>query len=469
MALDMSGLFVNPALIRDKRIDAIAQQQQSLGQLGGSMSGLLGQVAGGGNIMGQVLAEGIARGAGLKTQEEAQAEKAQSIFKNLDQSSAESVMGASKELADLGLTKASFAMAQQGMKLQEEAAKKAREQAQQDSAVKWLNSKEMPELAQGVAGGFIPASVAVEQALKGRDTKVVGNSLVDTESGQAVYTEPTKPGDEYRMLTPAEVAEKGLPKSGTYQINIKDSKITAVKSSDRPTDLNAPAGFQYIYGTRDDGTQYVVRAEPIPGTPQYDEFQAQKARVQNGIRNTKDQVVNVVGPAVKGALKIIDDDSNWATGMKGATVALAGKLSGGVLVAGTSRKALQGELDTIKANVAFDRLQRMREDSKTGGALGNVSNVELGLLANNIAALDPDLDRAKLRENILKVEDSYKRAAEAVANDLTDDQLRQFGLEDMIPFRTATRNDDGTYTPLPEAEEGEGLADPHNIRGLLEG
>ena len=184
MALDMSGLFVNPALVREKRLEGIAQQQQSLAGIGGSMSGLLGQVAGGGNIMGQVLAEGIARSAGLKTQEEAQAEKAQSIFKNLNQSSAESVMSASKELADLGLTKASFAMAQQGMKLQEEATKKAREQAQQDAAVKWLNSKELPELAQGVAGGFIPASKAVEQALKGRDTKVVGNSLVDTESGE---------------------------------------------------------------------------------------------------------------------------------------------------------------------------------------------------------------------------------------------------------------------------------------------
>lgn len=118
MALDMSGLFVNPALVREKRLEGIAQQQQALAGLGGSMSGLLGQVAGGGNIMGQVLAEGIARQAGLKTKEEAQAEASQAIFKNLDQTNPESYFDAAMKMQQQGLTKSAYMLTEKGRELQ---------------------------------------------------------------------------------------------------------------------------------------------------------------------------------------------------------------------------------------------------------------------------------------------------------------------------------------------------------------
>jgi hypothetical protein len=55
----------------------------------------------------------------------------------------------------------------------------------------------------------------------------------------------------------------------------------------------------------------------------------------------------------------------------------------------TEQGAVQGLVDTLKSNIAFDTLQQMRDMSKTGGALGQVSNNELKLLESNIAALDP--------------------------------------------------------------------------------
>ena len=55
----------------------------------------------------------------------------------------------------------------------------------------------------------------------------------------------------------------------------------------------------------------------------------------------------------------------------------------------TNARQLSGRVDTLKSALSFDRLQQMRDESKTGGALGNVSNVELGLLGANLAALDP--------------------------------------------------------------------------------
>ena len=55
----------------------------------------------------------------------------------------------------------------------------------------------------------------------------------------------------------------------------------------------------------------------------------------------------------------------------------------------TDTREMAGYVKTLQANLAFDRLQDMRDRSKTGGALGQVSNIELGLLQSSVAALDP--------------------------------------------------------------------------------
>ena len=48
--------------------------------------------------------------------------------------------------------------------------------------------------------------------------------------------------------------------------------------------------------------------------------------------------------------------------------------------AGTKANQFGKSLDTIKANVGFGELQKMRDNSPTGGALGQVSQMELDLL-----------------------------------------------------------------------------------------
>ena len=55
---------------------------------------------------------------------------------------------------------------------------------------------------------------------------------------------------------------------------------------------------------------------------------------------------------------------------------------------GSSSDRLNNLLDTVRANSAFDRLQAMRDASPTGGALGAVSERELGLLQSAIGSLE---------------------------------------------------------------------------------
>jgi len=64
-------------------------------------------------------------------------------------------------------------------------------------------------------------------------------------------------------------------------------------------------------------------------------------------------------------------------------------LVGGLLtVPGTDAANFKAGLDTLKSQAGFTVLQEMRNNSKTGGALGQVSDFENRLLQANLASLD---------------------------------------------------------------------------------
>ena len=66
----------------------------------------------------------------------------------------------------------------------------------------------------------------------------------------------------------------------------------------------------------------------------------------------------------------------------------------------TEARALAGDLDTIRANVGFDELQSMRDSSPTGGALGQVSEMENRLLQSVRAAIDQMQNGENLKQNL---------------------------------------------------------------------
>ena len=73
----------------------------------------------------------------------------------------------------------------------------------------------------------------------------------------------------------------------------------------------------------------------------------------------------------------------------------------------SEEKSVAKAVETLEANIAFDRLQKMRDQSKTGGALGQVSEKELALLKANLANLDPT--SRDFKKNLEKIKASYQR------------------------------------------------------------
>ena len=189
----------------------------------------------------------------------------------------------------------------------------------------------------------------------------------------------------------------------TADANIENTK--AQTQSLTGQQMRAPEGYRWT----PDGSQL----EPIPGGPvdvqnRTKEEQAEEAnmlqvyKLNESIANTDSvigEILNIIGPK--------DDNGQTRAGI------LADGGSGfGVWIKWipmTDARALGKAIETVKANIGFDRLQRMRDMSKTGGALGQVAIQELDALQNSITSLDQGADEETLRANLMKVLSSYER------------------------------------------------------------
>lgn len=82
---------------------------------------------------------------------------------------------------------------------------------------------------------------------------------------------------------------------------------------------------------------------------------------------------------------------------------------GGVMsvLPATDARDLGAKLQTIKANLGFDRLQQMRDQSPTGGALGQVAVQELAALQATVASLDQLQSPSQLGTALDKIERHY--------------------------------------------------------------
>lgn len=142
----------------------------------------------------------------------------------------------------------------------------------------------------------------------------------------------------------------------------------------------------------------------------------EKAKLVQG-----DQQLKVVDQDIDRALK---QASGWTTGTSGALLSN---------VWGTPSYDLSQTLETIRANIGFDKLQAMRNASPTGGALGQVSEFENRLLQSVQGALQQGQSKGQLVSNLRRVQ----RNLRALQRERRRAYEKQYGKAD---FSTAYTN-----------------------------
>lgn len=133
---------------------------------------------------------------------------------------------------------------------------------------------------------------------------------------------------------------------------------------------------------------------------------AKKAQSSNDSVQARAELQAVIDAAQKA--KGLSKDGWFATGF-GADSARG--------YGGTTANDVAGLLDVIGSNAAFDRLQKMRNESPTGGALGSITERELALLQSTVASLNQSQSDSQFQEQMDKVIERYQAILDKIPSD----------------------------------------------------
>jgi hypothetical protein len=211
-------------------------------------------------------------------------------------------------------------------------------------------------------------------------------------------------GERYEILTPANAKTMGLPVGNTYQKDINTGKITAVGGGGVTVHLppqigSIPPDYRMTY----DGNKPVAM-EVIPGSKTARELEGAAGKGAAAAES-----------AVTASTIVLDDVKKLRNDIKkqkfvdpitGTAGAVVGE-QGGVLAAGSARRSAEGLVRTIQANIGFDRLNQMRMESPTGGALGNITEQELKFLQSVLGSIDLNQKDADIIRNLDRLEKIY--------------------------------------------------------------
>jgi len=134
-----------------------------------------------------------------------------------------------------------------------------------------------------------------------------------------------------------------------------------------------------------------------------EERKAAEARQQDKLR--LEGSLKAADTAIKAARKAYKDVGVLSSGFIGGITKW---------VPGSPALDLDEAIEPIRAITSFEQLNRMKEASRTGGALGQIAVRELELLASSVASLNTSQGPDQLKENLRKVAQHFEAWKEKV-------------------------------------------------------
>jgi hypothetical protein len=251
-----------------------------------------------------------------------------------------------------------------------------------------------------------------EAALRGGQNRpfVVGNRLV-SPTGQELYV-----GPQGTASLPVSIAEFERAKTDPAFMQFLQDRAAAIRPPAAPRQEPAPqapvavvdpaTGKQVLVSREEALTRRMTPAAAMESLPPK-EIQKREAAFPQAT-----SVVKGIESKATGFIKDLEELRDHP-GLSSITGIAAGRLPG-ITAEGRAAEAIY---DKIVAKGGFQALQEMRDASKTGGALGNVSNQEGAQLKASFAAIDrrqeaKDVQKA-IREAIEDIQRTTVRMREA--------------------------------------------------------
>ena len=169
----------------------------------------------------------------------------------------------------------------------------------------------------------------------------------------------------------ADIQEYRLAQSQGYKGTFEAWQQLGKKKTEFGT---IPVGYQLVEGVTPYG-QPTYQMVPVEGSPAYIEEQERRRKQAKKGEGGDVMATNVLQTAGRAR----NLTSGWTVGY--------GQLLAGLPA--TDARELKAEVDALQAIASSENLNRMRQESPTGGALGNVSDADIKLLKDKSGALDP--------------------------------------------------------------------------------
>ena len=269
------------------------------------------------------------------------------------------------------------------------------------------------------------------------------NKKVNTSPDKKVWDDIKSSNDALGLFTPnfgdwynANNVETSIAKSVDNITGLESSRIINLKTGETIRELGVTKMPEFEIISLSDGTYRVdnkttgVRGEAV-NTPEAANLRKkQMMAIQNELFAI-DETMGLVTEAER-----LANDEN-ATSKYGFYAILSR------LPLATDSARLADVISSLKGNLAFDELAEMRKRSPTGGALGQVSNIELKLLENAVSALNPNTGVEAFNKQLERVRmhyDNFKRSVLGVAPSI------DYGSKEYEAYMKTPNNPQGTIS-----------------------
>ena len=241
-----------------------------------------------------------------------------------------------------------------------------------------------PQLRDAVMNGLIPIEDAVTYLNEQNAPKPAPSGMRWNADGTALEAIPG-----YLDV------QTQLKSAGAPQVNVNTGDTG-------PKFGTIPPGYM-MTGDAESG----YRMEPVEGSPDIKDSEKESSQAWLALDGMLSGIDNI-----QGTIKEVKDDSDsMSTGIIGSILKR---------IPTTDAYNMGKKVQTIQANLGFDKLQSMREASPTGGALGQVSERELNFLQSTVANLDPNMGEEEFDKALEKIEEHYANWKKAVTRHYTD-------------------------------------------------
>jgi len=256
----------------------------------------------------------------------------------------------------------------------------------------------------------------------------VNDQLVDPTTGEIIgdFRDPAPVSP--RPMTPEERAMWGIPETDTTPYFLDDKgQPKAIGGGGQTINVGGnndigtiPSGMMV---TRD-AAGNVTGMSPIPGGPA--DIDAAAAANQAGTQIETDLDKSATTLATTSAvLDLLDNSDQPVTGTLSRPFAL---------LSNTPAGRIRSYVTTLQSGVALSTMMRLKEASSTGATgFGQMNQKELGLLINDIGALDPDTTEPDIfRATVKRIEDRAKRVVEDIKRNVSPERIAELGLQDLL-------------------------------------